>query len=229
METFQWFLENYGYVALFVGTFLEGETILVLAGFAAHRGYLALPWVMLVAFAGTITSDQLFFYIGRRNGRAFLDKRPKWAARAQRVRVLLERHKLKVVLGFRYFYGLRNVTPLVIGASGFSPVEFLILNIIGGAIWATTVAALGYVFGSAVEAVLADVRRYEKWLFVLIAAVGFGIWLSLVLRKRARRPTEADREAGGTGFPPVNDDDLNGQDLQESATKRRSDGATNGP
>ena len=40
----------YGYPALFIGTFLEGETILVIAGFLAHRGYLELPWVIVIAF-----------------------------------------------------------------------------------------------------------------------------------------------------------------------------------
>ena len=31
-------IENYGYAAILIGTFLEGETILVLAGLAAHQG-----------------------------------------------------------------------------------------------------------------------------------------------------------------------------------------------
>ena len=39
-------LTDYGYWAVFVGSLLEGETILILAGFAAHRGYLSLPLVM---------------------------------------------------------------------------------------------------------------------------------------------------------------------------------------
>ena len=43
------FLAQYGYLAVFAGTLLEGEVILVLAGFAAHQGYLQLPVVMLVA------------------------------------------------------------------------------------------------------------------------------------------------------------------------------------
>lgn len=51
---------SYGYPAVLVGTFLEGETILVLAGFLAHRGYLDLPLVILTAFLGTFTGDQLF-------------------------------------------------------------------------------------------------------------------------------------------------------------------------
>jgi len=31
-------LHQFGYLAVFIGTFLEGETILVMAGFFAERG-----------------------------------------------------------------------------------------------------------------------------------------------------------------------------------------------
>ena len=54
-------IENYGYAAILIGTFLEGETILVLAGLAAHQGYLVLTWVILAAFLGSLCGDQLFF------------------------------------------------------------------------------------------------------------------------------------------------------------------------
>src|SRR5688572_33421924 len=37
-------LDHYGYLAVLVGTVLEGETILILGGFAAHQGYLHLPF-----------------------------------------------------------------------------------------------------------------------------------------------------------------------------------------
>lgn len=52
-------LIKYGYAALAVGTFLEGETILVIAGFLAHRGYLSMDLVILSAFLGTFFGDQL--------------------------------------------------------------------------------------------------------------------------------------------------------------------------
>ena len=55
------FIENYGYVTILIGTFLEGETILALAGLAAHQGYLLLPGVILAAFLGSLCGDQLFF------------------------------------------------------------------------------------------------------------------------------------------------------------------------
>jgi len=59
--TLESIVDTYGYVAVLLGTFLEGETILVLGGFAAHRGYLALPWVIVAAFFGSLCGDQLFF------------------------------------------------------------------------------------------------------------------------------------------------------------------------
>lgn len=67
----------YGCAAILVGTFLEGETILVIGGFLAHRGDLELPSPVAVAFAG----DQLFFFRGRRGGIAALEARPRWKAR----------------------------------------------------------------------------------------------------------------------------------------------------
>lgn len=57
-------IDTYGYWAILVGTLLEGETILLLGGFAAYQGYLALPWVILAAFIGAFCGDQLFFFLG---------------------------------------------------------------------------------------------------------------------------------------------------------------------
>ena len=55
-------IESYGYAAILIGTFLEGETILVPAGLAAHQGYLVLTGVILAAFLGSLCGDQLFLF-----------------------------------------------------------------------------------------------------------------------------------------------------------------------
>src|SRR3990172_9243023 len=147
-------LRTYGYYALFIGTFLEGETILVLAGFLAHQGYMELRWVVLLAFLGSLSGDTLVFQLGRWKGRAFLARHPRWDKRAARVQNALERYRTYVVLSFRFFYGLRNITPFVIGSTGFSPRRFFVLNFVGAAIWSVAVAYLGYVAGSAVQTFL---------------------------------------------------------------------------
>jgi len=62
-------LQHFGYPALALGTFLEGEMSLLLAAYLALRGILQIELVMLFAFLGTYASDQLWFHLGRRHGR----------------------------------------------------------------------------------------------------------------------------------------------------------------
>src|SRR3990167_7785861 len=80
------FLQDFGYLALFIGTFFEGETILVLAGVAASFGKLELNWVMLVAFCGSYAGDQLWYYMGRHKGRQLLERNPRWHNMGERDR-----------------------------------------------------------------------------------------------------------------------------------------------
>jgi membrane protein DedA with SNARE-associated domain len=177
-------VQSYGYPILAIGTFLEGETIVVIAGFLAHRGYLHLPWVVVVAFLASFASDQLCFLIGRVKGLAWVEARPHWHARAERIRTLLARHGIPVVLGFRFAYGFRNVTPFIIGATGFRVRSFMTLNAVGALIWSLVVGSAGYCFGQAVESVIDDVKKYEMHLLAVCALGGLTAWTVLWLRRR---------------------------------------------
>lgn len=184
MPHLQSLIEQYGYLALLVGTFFEGETILVVAGFLAHRGYLHLPLVALVAFAGSYAGDQMFFFLGRRYGPALIEKRRRLRIRTRKVLRLLHRHHLPITLGFRFLYGIRTVTPFAIGMSGLSPWRFLLLNGIGAMVWAWCVGALGYAFGSAMESIMGHIKHYEMWLALGIVGAGAVLWLITWLRNR---------------------------------------------
>ena len=61
-------IDSYGYLAVAIGTFLEGETILALGGLAAHRGYLSFRDVVIVALLCGFAGDQFFFFLGRYHG-----------------------------------------------------------------------------------------------------------------------------------------------------------------
>jgi len=179
-------VEHYGYFAILIGTFLEGETIVVLAGFLAHRGYLSLEWVMLSAFAGTYAGDQLFYYIGKWRGTSILAKRPHWQLRSKRVFDLLHRHQVLVILGFRFLYGLRTVTPFLIGMSGVSPLRYLILNGLGATVWAIAVGLLGFALGQTVQLFLEHVKRYEITILVVIVLLAVGYWIYRWKRERGQ-------------------------------------------
>ncbi len=190
----QQLIADYGYIALLIGTFLEGETILLLAGFAAQRGMLSLPIVIGVAIVGTTLGDQLFFYVGRWKGLGFVERRPAWRARAVRLRRLMEKHRIPVVLGYRFMYGLRMITPFALGASGFSPAAFAVLNVTASVVWAVTFGFIGYYFGHAVERFIDDVKQYEMLVLVGVATIAAAVWLFRVVRGRRTTRRNASGE-----------------------------------
>ncbi len=175
-------LADYGYLAVFVGSFLEGETILVLAGFAAHQGYLAWPWVVALAFCGGTLGDQVFFFVGRRHGAALLRRVPHLARGAPRINRLLLRHHAILIIGVRFMYGLRIVGPVVIGMSDVPAIRFLAFNLIGAAIWAVLIAGIGYQFGESLQWLLADAAGYEAAGVVLILAIA--VLIGVLHRRR---------------------------------------------
>ena len=184
-------LATYGYLAVAVGTFLEGETILLMAGFAAHRGYLDLWKVILVAFVAGFLGDQFYFFLGQRYGDRILARFPSWKPRAKKVQALLRKYDTALVLGIRFLYGLRIVGPIVIGMSHVPLFRLVTLNAIGAAIWAPLIAGGGYLFGNTLELVLADVKRYEEIVLALLAFLGLVAWV--VRRRRlSKLPAEPD-------------------------------------
>ena len=177
-------LNTYGYPLILVGTFLEGETILLLGGVSAHMGYLSLGWVITCGFVGTLFGDQLYFYLGRRHGTKFLAKRPTWHSRVQRVHRILERYPVLLILGFRFLYGLRTVTPFVVGTSNVSWPLYTLLNFIGALLWALAVGLAGYYFGRGIEAVLGEIRHYEFELLAAIGLAGALAWIVIFVVRR---------------------------------------------
>ncbi|MBU1229722.1 MAG: DedA family protein [Proteobacteria bacterium] len=183
-----YYLSNYGvygYLALFIGTFLEGETILIIAGFAAYNGHLSLTLCILSAFLGSFAGDQTAFYIGRYN-KSFLEKRlKKWECRIEKVHRLLEKHQVLVLISFRFFYGFRNITPFAVGTTNVSPWRFFALNGIGAGIWAISFGVGGYYLGDVLERFLQE----AKW---WVAGGLFGVillaWVIKTVRNRLRAP-----------------------------------------
>jgi membrane protein DedA with SNARE-associated domain len=184
--TLEYLISHYGYVALFIGVFLEGETVLIAAGFAAHLGHLSLTWVILIAFAGSLAGDEFYFLLGRVRGKTFLEKRPRWEAKVKRVWALFEHYRTLLVLGFRFMYGLRTVAPFAIALGGISGIRFLICNAIGAAVWSIVIAFVGYLFGAVARAILVDVKQYEQWIIPGVLCAGALAWILYFLRNRAK-------------------------------------------
>ena len=173
----QW-IEHYGYFAVFVGALLEGETILVLGGFAAQQGHLDLVTLLLVAFAGGTLGDQLFFWFGRASGPRLLRRHAALARAGERVAPMLQRHDAALIFGIRFMYGLRIAGPIAMGALAVLPQRFAIFNVLGAAVWAPLVCGAGLLFGHAIQALLSDMEHYEAIGLAVIVAVAAVIALA---------------------------------------------------
>jgi membrane protein DedA with SNARE-associated domain len=191
-------IQQYGYVAVFIGTFFEGESVALLGGFIAHGELLDLRLVMVVTFIGSFCGDQTAFWLGRRFGSRWKPKSPMLQRRLAHAEDLLNRYQVPVLLGFRFVYGIRNATPFVAGSiTAIKWPRFVSLNAIGALIWATSIPAVGYYFGHTAESLLGSSKAYEVGALAVLISGGLLIALIRYLRARrqAARATAADVES----------------------------------
>ena len=180
-------IDLYGYYAVAVGSFLEGETVLALAGLAAYRGYLDFWKVCVVAAAFGFLGDQCYFFLGRYQGCRMLAKFPGVEERTQRFDALLARWHAPLIIGIRFMYGFRILGPVMLGMGRVPAWKFMVYNFIGAAIWAPLIAAIGYLFGSALQSMLHDLKRAEEWAFGAVLVIGAAFFLIHWLRGRGSR------------------------------------------
>jgi membrane protein DedA with SNARE-associated domain len=185
--SFEQLIADYGYLAILVVTFIEGESIVILGGLAVHLGYgLELQWVIASAVAGSFSGDQCWYYVGRHWGPKIIARRLSWQEGAAKVYAHLHRHQYWLILTFRFYYGLRNVTPFVVGSAHVPRLRFFALNLIGALVWAVAFAYVGYFLGEASKLFIADFKRYGLYVFLAVVAAGFLVWVFVLLRHRRK-------------------------------------------
>jgi membrane protein DedA with SNARE-associated domain len=177
-------LGKYGYAATFVGTLLEGETVLVLSGVAASRGYLSAPLLVAAGAAGAMVTDNVFFVLGRAFGPALLKRFPSLAGSVVRAHALVDRFPNTAVIGIRFLYGMRTVGPLVIGAGRMPWARFALLDFIATSTWSLCWIGIGYVLGEVVYQVLGGIASIWRWSLVGAAVAGAIAAIVVYLRRR---------------------------------------------
>ncbi len=180
---FKEFVLHWGAWAVAIGTFFEGETIVVAAGAMAHKGLLTFRGVALAAFLGSTLGDTTWFMGGRIWGRPFIDKHPKWRKRSERIQQFTNRFGIFFVLIFRFIYGIRTVTPAVLGATHYPVVRFLILNVISAAVWALVFTGIGWGLGEGIQQVLSR-RGHVGELLIAAVILSIILWVAWIFLKK---------------------------------------------
>jgi membrane protein DedA with SNARE-associated domain len=187
--------QNLGLPLLFVlvgmesmGIPVPGETAIIFGGLAASQGKLDITAVIVVAAAAAIIGDNIGFLIGRRGGRALLERPGRFEKERKRVLEIgdpfFEKHGSKAVFFGRWVAGLRVWAAWLAGASEMRWRTFLAWNAAGGISWATSVSLAAYFGGTTVEHIVTKVGLYGG------IAVGVAVIIGLVLWRRRRAAAE---------------------------------------
>ncbi len=171
------------------GVPLPGETALIAAAILASQHHYSLSSVIVVAAAAAIVGDNAGYWIGRRGGRALLERFGPVARYADRAlppaERFFERHGAKAVFIGRFIAFLRVTAAWLAGISRMPWWRFLLWNAAGGVLWATLVAVVAYEFGrSAADAI----GRYGLYGAAAVVALGLlGAAVYIVSRRRLER------------------------------------------
>jgi membrane protein DedA with SNARE-associated domain len=139
-------ISTYGYIAVFLGSLIEGEAVLVIASFLSYLNELELPLVLLAAFAGTLLSDVSWFILGRHSNDKYLN-RWQWLRTMSdhSISVVGKRPRMAAFL-MRFMYGFRVIVPFSLGKTSISFVTYVVYNALGVFLWVGIFSFLGYFF-----------------------------------------------------------------------------------
>jgi len=181
------FIDKFGYVAIVIGTFFEGEAILLVGGLFAVMGYLNPIGVIIAAFIGALAGDLASYFLGSLKPRRFLRAIGIVRRHEAQARKFFQKYgPASMVLG-RFFYGMRIAGGFVCGLVGMPMRRFLFWATIGCMTWAIVVGTLGYFLGEGAQLLLGDVRHYQWYLFLGMIGIGPVGWIFFVRSGRRRK------------------------------------------
>ena len=111
----------------------------------------------------------MYFSIGRRKGKLWLIKHKKYISKAKKVNVKIEKYPILIFISYRFLYGLRTVTPILIGLSKTKSSKFIFYCILSTVLWALVYSVPGYYFGELLKSKIEAFEQIERYIFLLIA------------------------------------------------------------
>lgn len=192
-------LGTWGYLIVFLAAFLEssaflgllvpGESIVVIAGVLASQGYLELGDCITVISLGAVLGDTAGYGLGRVFGRDYFKRHGRFlfikAKHLDKAVSYFQRHGGKTIFFGRFIGFFRAMAPFAAGVSKMPYGRFLVFNVTGGVLWATSFTLLGYFFALSWKAA-------EKWVgrtgifafFLLLVIIGFAYLYKALLKRQ---------------------------------------------
>src|ERR1700688_2763123 len=134
----------------FVGFFLPGDSLLVIAGVLAAAGNLNIAKLLLLVPLCAIMGDQIGYWIGRKAGQALYRREDSFVFRKrhlERAHEFYEKYGGKTVILARFMPIVRTFCPPVAGAAQMPYGRYVAYDIAGGILWGGGMVLSGYLLG----------------------------------------------------------------------------------
>jgi membrane protein DedA with SNARE-associated domain len=197
VDSLQGFVEHFTYLGIFavlllasLGVPIPEEMPIIASAVLSHEGlvrwWLALP----VCVAGVLSGDIVLYWMGR----YWRERVLQWRIvrlvlnleREERLKKAYRQHAVKTIVTVRHVMGLRAAAFLTAGIAQVPFSTFLLADGAAALVGVPLAFGLAYFFTDQVEAVLADVRRVERW-FALFGLVAAATALVAAARRRSRQ------------------------------------------
>jgi membrane protein DedA with SNARE-associated domain/membrane-associated phospholipid phosphatase len=155
----------------FIGNFLPGQTVVILAGFLAYQNLMNFWVIVLLASTGVIIGDLISFKIGKKYGESFLKKHGKYFL-LNKKRYTETKKMLRAHLGKTLFFGkfnnfTRSGASFITGLLNMPMGKFMFWNVLSGVTWGTLWVCVGYFAG----------RSFE----FVVKYIGFGVLIATII------------------------------------------------
>lgn len=171
---------------LLIGFFFPGDTLLFAAGVFAAQGQFSLLTAILVIVVSAIAGGQVGYTIGQRAGPKLFRKKDGILFRHEYIahsEEFYEKHGGKTIILARFVPVVRTFAPVVAGMGNMDYRKFTFYNIVGSAIWATSITTLGYYLGSKIH----NIDAYILPVILTVTILTFGSPIFHILKDPVSR------------------------------------------
>lgn len=162
------FAEN----GVFFGFFLPGDSLLFTAGLLCATGIIHDPIevVMLVIGTASILGYSFGYYFGHKTGKALLNRPDSTFFKKKHIelaRHYYDRYGGKTLIIGRFLPIVRTFAPILAGIINMDMRRFMLINILGAALWTLIVVNAGYFLGKLVP----NAKDYLSYIVILMVIV----------------------------------------------------------
>ena len=170
------FIQDWGYIALFLYSFGGGFLALAIAGVFSFTGELNIYYVILVASLSNFIGDQFLFLIARNNKDYAKSMMSKWGRKIALTHLLMRKYGVWILFIKKYIYGIKTLVPLAMGLTKFDFQKFTFYNLLASFVWGVVVGTISYYLGQIFIDSLEEYKNVGIIILVLLFILIFQIF-----------------------------------------------------